>query len=1030
MLTRLIDASVRWRYTVILLCVAVGLAGSMAYRSLILDALPDISDAQVIVQASFGGRTPEQIERQVTYPLASALASTSGAEAVRGISMYGEAFIYIVFPSSEAMTSARTRVLERLSQVQRQLPDDVVVTLGPDATGVGWVFQYALVDESGKHAPADLRALQDYYLKPELQSLSGVAEVATVGGQEREFYIEVDPRQAASYGIPLQQIAESVASANRSGGGGAVELANRRVIVSTDNRLRNVDDIAAVPLSAGGGLRVRDIADVHEGPSLQASITDLDGKGQATGGIVIMRQGESAMRVAEAAREKLASLAGSLPEGVKPVVVYDRSKLIGRAVDGLQSRLIEEGIAVFIVSLLLLWSLGSAVSAVLVLPVGIFSAGLVFYLQQLEINIMSLGGIAIAVAAMMDASVVMVEHVNQRLASQPLLTRDKTLEIISNACREVGPALFISLLLITLSFLPVLLLGGREGKLFSPLAWTKTWTMAIACLLSVTLTPALLAIFMRKARPEDNHRFIRWCQNLYREALAWSLLHTRRILLIGVIAILSALIPIWRTGGEFMPPLDEGDFLYMPVTLPSLSSREAARLLQETDAIIMSVPEVEHTYAKAGRAGTATDPAPLSMFETVVTLKPRAEWRKGITTSELLEELQQKLRIPGLLSSWGYPIRTRIGMLSTGVKTPLGLKVTGTSWSRSEQLAAEIATRFSTLPETLSAVSSRSDEGVYLDITLRREVAAALGVTSRDLEQLSGVVAGTERVDYLITDQTERYGITLRLRPDLRDNLDAIAQLPVATASGSVPLATVADVSLRKGPAEIRSEGGRPVAYVYIETQDITASDYVEMAQEKLQSLALPSGTILEWVGEYRELERAKTRLLWIAPIVLAVVVTLLYSIFREPRRVLLIILTLPFSLIGGLWLVYLLGFHFSMAVAIGFIALAGLAVEFGVIMVLYLDTTVADYRKAKGIGNSHDWMSAVMDGAIRRLRPKLMTVAIIVASLLTMFTSYSAGSDIMQHIAAPMLGGMITAPLLSMILLPVLYHRLFRVKD
>ncbi|HNE26747.1 MAG TPA: efflux RND transporter permease subunit, partial [Pseudomonadales bacterium] len=687
-------------------------------------------------------------------------------------------------------------------------------------------------------------------------------------------------------------------------------------------------------------------------------ITDLDGKGQATGGIVIMRQGESAMRVAQAAQKKLQQLESSLPAGIKVTTVYDRSKLIGRAVSGLQDRLVEEAVAVFIVSLLLLWSWRSAVSAVLVLPVGIFCAGLVFYLQKLEINIMSLGGIAIAVAAMMDASVVMVEHVNQRLSSQQKNTRSQAIDIIGKACSEVGPALFISLLLITLSFLPVLMLGGREGKLFSPLAWTKTWTMAIACLLSVTLTPALLAIFMRQAQSEDSHRFIRFCQKTYRNALNVSIKQAKKILIASAILLLSALIPLLRTGGEFMPPLDEGDFLYMPVTLPSLSSREAAKLLQETDEIIKSVPEVDHVFGKAGRSGTATDPAPLSMFETVVTLKPRTEWRSGESTKSLLETLQQKLQIPGLLSSWGYPIRTRIGMLSTGVKTPLGLKVTGIDWTNTEQLAADIATQLSALPETRSAVSSRSDEGMYLDIKLRREQAAALGVTARDVEQFSSLITGSERVDYLITDKTERYGITLRLRPDLREDLEAIRQLPIATAKGSVPLDTVATVTLRKGPAEIRSEGGRPVAYVYIEVKDMTESEFVQLANPKLQSMTLPAKTSLEWVGEYREFEQAKARLLWIAPIVLLVVMMLLYNIFRELRRVFLIVLSLPFSLIGGLWLVYLLGFHFSIAVAIGFIALAGLAVEFGVIMVLYLDSTVDERLQHANACSESDWLA------------------------------------------------------------------------
>jgi Cu(I)/Ag(I) efflux system membrane protein CusA/SilA len=1027
-LTGIINVSVRWRYAVIALALIAAIGGGIAFNNLALDALPDVSDPQVIVRTAYVGHTPEQTERQVTYPLAAALASTRGAVAVRGVSMYGESFLYIVFADPAELERARTRVLERLSEVQRQLPEGAVPTLGPDATGVGWVYQYALVDNSGKQSPAALRALQDYYLKLELQTVPGVAEVATAGGQAREFRIEVDPRRAAVYGITSPQIKKAFQDANRSGGGGALELGQRRVVVSADNRLRTVDDMRAIALPRAAGLaplRLMDVATVSEGPAPQTGIADLDGRGQVTGGVVIMRQGENALAVTSAVKQRLHEIAAGLPAGVSIVPVYDRSLLINHALSNLQQRLIEEGLVVFAVCFLLLWSARAAFAAVLVLPIGLLMACLLLLWQGIEINIMSLAGVAIAVGAMTDAAIVMVENVNRRMAEHK--DNGDRLQVIASACAEVGPALFFSLLLITVSFLPVLLLGGREGRLFAPLAYTKTYLMAMACLLAVSLTPALLAIFMRRAQIEEDQRWIRALQQGYRSVLNKVLDHPRSMFFCAVLTAVSALYPLYRAGAEFMPPLDEGSLLYMPTTSPSLTAREAAKLLRGTDAIIKSLPEVEHVFGKAGRAETATDPAPLSMFETTVTLKPKSAWRPGKSTADLIDELQQKLQIPGLLNSWGYPIRTRIAMLSSGVKTPLGLRITGPDWNVTESLAAAAANRLQDLPGLRSATPSRSNDGVYLEISLHREKAAAFGITAAQLEDFSALIAGAEPIDTVIGEGAERYAVTLRLPPHLREDLAALRALPVATATGSVPLEEIGELHLRRGPTEIRSEGGRSAAYVYLDLDGIDPSHFVEAAAPQLAALKLPPGCALEWVGEYKAYAEAKARLMLIVPIVLLAVVILLYAVFREIRRVLLIIATLPFAMVGGLWLVYLLHFQLSVAVAVGFIALAGVATEFGVIMLLYLDNAVEEQRERGDTLDALSWRAAVVSGAVKRMRPKLMTVAVIAAGLIPIMLSDAAGCDVMQRIAAPMLGGMITAPFLSMVLLPLSYFRWFR---
>ncbi len=1022
-LAALIAWSVRARYLVVAATVLLALAGALSLRHAPLDALPNVAEPQVIVRSAYPGRTPEQVERELAYPLATALAGTPGAAAVRGVSMYGESFLYVVCAAGTDAEAMRVRVAQRLQEVQPRLPAGVTPALGPDASGVGWIFQYALIARKVALSPGALRAVQDTYLKPELQSLPGVAEVASVGAEAREFRVDLDPRRALAHGLAPEAIGEAIVNANVSAGGGALDLGQRRVVVAADNRLHSLSDLRAVPVrTEGGALRLDDLAHVSEGPAAAIGYTDVDGRGAVTGGIVIARQGENVLDVTTRVKARLAELARGLPEGVELTPLYDRSTLIVDALRNLRGRLLEEVAVVFIVCVLLLGSLRAASAAALALPLGLGVAALALAWQGIELNIMSLGGIAIALGATTDAAIVMTENVSRRLARRDSET--SRLDVIARAAAEVGPALFWSLLLITVSFLPVLLLGGREGRLFAPLAVTKSWLMAVACVLGVTLIPALLALLVREGDDETHSPWLHRLQHGYRVFLNAILARPRQLAVLATIALVSVAWPLAHMGTEFMPPLDEGDLLYMPTTSPGMTGTHVRELLQRTDALIAELPEVEHVFGKAGRADTATDPAPLAMLETTIKLKPRAQWRPGKSSADLIAELDAKLRLPGLLNSWGYPIRTRIAMLSSGVKTPLGLRISGPDWRANERIATAAAAALGTLPGVRSAIAARAGRGEYLDLKLDRAHATALGVDAAALGRYAGFLTGTDAVTTVNGDSTEKIPVTLRVTPALRASLAALRELPLVSGDGAVPLAAVATLTRRQGPSEILSEAGRPVSYVYVDIAQGDAAQVMASAAPRLAALALPAGVAVAWVGEHEDYGRAMQRLLLIAPLVLCAVIALLYAVFHDLKRVALILLTLPFALVGALWLVYLLDFRFSVAVAVGLIALAGVAAEFSVVMVLYLDNAV---REAGATLTDRDWHRAVLAGAVQRLRPKLMTVAVISASLLPVMLSDAVGCDVMQRIAAPMLGGMLSAPLVSMLLLPVIYHRALR---
>jgi len=1024
-LAAVIAWSVRARHLVIAVTLLLAFVGTLALRHAPLDALPNIAEPQVIVRTAYPGRTPEQVEREVGYPLATALSAVPGATAVRGVSMYGESFLYVVCAAGVDAEAARVRVAQRLQEAQPRLPVGVTPTLGPDASGVSWVFQYVLVATDADRSPGALRALQTDYLAPELQSLAGVAEIATVGAEAREFRVDLDPRRALAHGVAPQAIAAAIADANVSAGGGAIDIGQRRVVVTADNRLRDLDELRGVPLLDGGGaLRLEDIAQVSEGPAAAAGYTDLDGRGPVTGGIVIARQGENVLDVTTRVKARLAELARGLPPGVRVEPVYDRSTLIVDALGNLRGRLLEEVVVVFAVCLLLLGSWRAAGAAALVLPAGLGVAALALAWQGVELNIMSLGGVAIALGAMTDAAIVMTENATRRLGQRG--AGETRLETIARAAVEVGPALFWSLLLITLSFLPVLLFSGREGRLFAPLALTKTWLMAIACALAVTLTPALLAVLVRDGDDEARSAWLRRLQEAYRALLEATLARPRTLAALAVLALLSVLWPLSRMGAEFMPPLDEGDLLYMPTTAPGMTATHVRELLRRTDALIGELPEVERVFGKAGRADTATDPAPLAMLETTIRLKPRAEWRPGKTTADLVAELDDKLRLPGLLNSWGYPIRTRIAMLSSGVKTPIGLRVSGPDWRAAEQAAVAAAAALADLPDVRSATAARAGRGEYLDLRLDRHRAAAFGLDAAALGRFAALLTGAEAVATVSGEGAERIPVTLRVAPDLRASIAALRELPLVTADGAVPLAAVATLDRRQGPSEIMSEGGRPVSYVYLDVARGDAKRLMDAAAPRLAALALPAGVSIAWVGEHQDYARAMQRLWLVAPVAVLAVLAMLYAVFRDFARVALILFTLPFALVGGLWLVHLCGFQFSIAVAVGLIALAGVAAEFSVVMVLYLDNAVREAGPALPAGA---WRGAVLAGAVQRLRPKLMTVMVISASLVPIMLSDAVGCDVMQRIAAPMLGGMLSAPLVSMLLLPVIYHYCLRAR-
>nr|WP_315254670.1 CusA/CzcA family heavy metal efflux RND transporter [uncultured Duganella sp.] len=1018
MIARVIDWSVRNRLLVLAACLLLLVGGIESLTRLKLDALPDLSDVQVIVRTDLPGQAPQLVEDQLTYPLAASLLAVPGARAVRGFSMFGESYVYVIFKDGTDLYWARSRILETLSQTSGRLPAGAVPTLGPDASGVGWVYEYALVDKSGKTDAARLRALQDFYLKLELQSVPGVAEVATLGGMARQFQVEADPARLAAHGVSMEQLAQAINDANRAGGGAPVEMSRAEYLLRAQGYLKKPEDFDDIPIVTDNGvLRLKQLANVSTGPQLRRGLADLDGKGDVTGGIIVMRHGENAMSTIAGVKQRLAELQKSLPPGVEIVTTYDRSSLIERAVSTLRDKLLEESLAVALICGVFLFRIRSALVAIVTLPLGILAALWIMRLQGVSANIMSLGGIAIAVGAMVDGAIVMIENMHRHLEQKPQHDGD-IWPVVRKAATEVGPALFFSLLIITVSFLPVFTLGGQEARLFAPLAYTKTYAMAAAAMLAITLTPVLMGYAINGKLPAESANPVnRFLKRLYQPVLRAALSHPRATIAAALLLLASTAIPLQRIGSEFMPPLDEGDLLYMPTTMPAVSATEAADLLQRTDALIASMPEVARVFGKAGRADTATDPAPLSMLETTIMLKPRTEWPEGAArnNAELIAKLDATVRLAGMTNSWGYPIKTRIDMLSTGIRSALGVKISGPDLATLERHAAQVETLLRAVPGTRSVFADRVQSGRYIDVDVRREQAVRYGLSVAEIQRAVQMAVGGESIATVI-DGRERYPVTLRFPRADRSGLAALEEIRLKGAGGAiVPLREVANLRIADGPTEIKSENARPVAYVYVDIEGADAGGYLALAQQALdQGMQLEPGYSLSWQGQYMNFKEGKSRLWSAIGMTLVLVSALLFLHFRDLRKVLLVLACLPFSVIGGFWLTWLLGYQLSVAVVIGLIALAGVATEFGIVMLLYLDQALEHHPDAP--------YQAILSGALLRLRPKAMTVAVILGGLLPVMLSDAAGADVMKRIAAPLIGGMISAPLFSLIVIPSVY--------
>ncbi|MFZ5699601.1 MAG: efflux RND transporter permease subunit [Pseudomonadota bacterium] len=1039
MISRLIAWSVHNRLLVLLVTVLVTLAGIQAARTLPLDAIPDLSDVQVIVRTTFPGQAPQVVEDQVTYPMTTTLLSVPRAKTVRGYSFFGDSFVYVLFEDGTDPYWARSRVLEYLSQVQGRLPPGAKSSLGPDATGVGWIYEYALVDRSGKHDIAQLRALQDWFLRYELKTVPDVAEVATLGGYNTQYQVQLDPDRLRAFGITLDTVLEAVRAANGETGGAVLELAEAEYMVRARGYLAELDDFRAIPLraadAAGRPVLLGDVATIQKGPEIRRGIAELNGEGEVVGGVIVLRNGRNAMATIAAVKEKLVTLKAGLPPGVEIVTTYDRSALIERAVNNLHEKLVEEFLVVALVCAVFLFHLRSSLVAVITLPVGILVAFLVMRGQGINADIMSLGGIAIAIGAMVDAAVVMIENAHKKLEAWRQANgggnpddRQHT-QLMVAAASEVGPALFFSLLVITLSFLPVFALEAQEGRLFSPLAYTKTYAMAAAAGLSVTLIPVLMVYFVRgRIRGEQENPLNRWLIAVYRPVIQAVLARPQLTLVIALLLLLATLVPVLKLGSEFMPPLDEGDLLYMPTALPGLSAAKAAEITQQVDRTLKAFPEVETVFGKMGRAETATDPAPLEMMETTVHLKPPSEWRPGMTRDKLIAEMDAALKIPGMGNVWVQPIRNRIDMLATGIKSPVGIKVAGPDLKEIDRIAAQIEGVVREVPGTSSAFAERAVGGRYIEIVPDRLAAARYGLSIEEIQRLVSFAIGGENIGETV-EGLARFPINVRYQRDWRDSVEDLRTLPFMARNGAtLTLGQIATVTLTEGPAAIRSENARPNGWIYVDIRDRDLGSWVGEAQKAVSGeVILPAGYSVGWSGQYEYLERARATLWKVIPLTLAVILLLLYLAFRSLTSALLIMCTLPFALIGGFWLVWLLGHSLSVASAIGFIALAGVAAEFGVVMLLYLNLSVQQREERGALGSPADLRAAVIEGAVLRVRPKAMTVAVIVAGLLPLFFGTGAGSEVMQRIAAPMIGGMITAPLLSMVVIPVLYYLLNR---
>ncbi len=1031
----MIAAIIRWsianRLFVLLgTAILVGV-GVYSVKNTPIDAIPDLSDVQVIIKTSYPGQAPQVVEDQVTYPLTTAMLSVPGAVTVRGFSFYGDSYVYVIFEDGTDIYWARSRVLEYLNQVAGSLPDSAEPQLGPDATGVGWVYLYALVDRTGTRDLADLRSIQDWFLKYELQTVEGVSEVATVGGMVRQYQIEVDPNQLRAYEIPLSHVSMAVKRANQETGASVIEMAEAEYMVRVSGYLKSIEDIENIPLGVNKKntpLMLKDIARVSLGPEMRRGIAELNGEGEVVGGIVVMRFGENAQTVIEDVKAKLEDLKKGLPEGVEVVTTYDRSTLISSAVTNLSNKLLQEFLMVAIICVLFLFHFRSSLVVIFSLPVGILTAFIIMYQQGLNANIMSLGGIAIAIGAMVDGAIVMVENVHKHIERTPLTDQNRW-TIISRAATEVGPPLFFSLLIITLSFLPVFTLEAQEGKLFSPLAFTKTYAMAASAALAITLVPVLMGYFIRgKVTPERKNPLNRFLIFLYRPLLKGALRFPKTVILATVIGMGVGLWPATQLGSEFMPPLDEGDLMYMPTTYAGVSIGKARELLQQTDKLIKTVPEVESVFGKIGRAETATDPAPLTMIETFIQLKPRSEWRDGVTSESLRQELDSLVKFPGLTNAWVMPIKTRIDMLSTGIKTPVGIKVAGPDLAEIEKIGKRLEEVLPQVQGTASVYSERVAGGRYVNVDIDRERAARFNLSVTDIQShIQASIGGmniTETVEGL-----ERYPVNIRYPQIYRNSEEKLKLLPIVTSSNQrIALGDVADVYIAEGPPGIKSENARLNGWTLVDIDGRDLGSYVQEAQETVaEQVTLPAGYSITWSGQYEYMLRAEKRLQYVIPITLAVIVLLLYLNFRKFSEVMIIMGTVPFALIGGLWLMHLLHYNLSIAAAVGFIALAGVAVEIGVLMLAYLNSSLDQARKdamqAERSLTGNDLLQAVLEGAVMRVRPIMMTVLTVVVGLIPIMLSDGTGSEVMQRISGPMIGGMISTLVLSLLVIPVIFY-------
>jgi len=1038
MIGKLIDLSLRNKLIVLLATALLLAAGLFAVKKMPLDAIPDLSDVQVIVFTKYAGQAPQVVEDQVTSPLTTALLAVPGARVVRGYSFFGFSFVYVIFEDGTDIYWARSRVLEYLNYVAGRLPAGVTPTLGPDATGVGWVYEYALVDRSGKHDLAELRSIQDWYLRYALQTVSGVAEVASIGGFVKQYQVEVDPNALAEYGIPLAKVRQAIRRSNNDVGGRLIEMGETEFMVRGKGYLKGIRDLEGIPVGVdahGTPILLRNVANIHLGPELRRGLAELDGTGEVAGGVVIMRYGENALTTIEAVRKKLDALKAGLPAGVTIVPTYDRGNLIERAVENLRGKLIEEFIVISLVCMLFLMHARSALVAIVTLPLGVLIAFILMQWQGLAANIMSLGGIAITLGAMVDGAIVLIENAHKHLEQHEQrkgaeLTIPERWTAIAMAAREVGPALFFSLLIITVSYMAIFTLQAQEGRLFKPLAFTATYAMLGSALLAVTLVPLLMGWFIRgRVMPEERNPVNRGLQWLHGPVLAAALRHRTVTLLVAIGLLFSMAVPLAKLGSEFMPPLDEGDILYMPTSFPGISITKAKELLQQTDRVLKSFPEVASVFGKVGRADTATDPAPLSMLETIVRLKPKHEWPDPAkTTRQLMGEMDAAIHFPGLANAWTYPIKTRIDMLSTGIKTPIGIKVSGPDLNVLQQVGEQIERALKQLPETTSAFSDRAAGGYYLDIDIKRSEAARYGLTVGAIEDVISSAIGGMNVTQTV-EGLERYPVNLRYPRDYRSDPDALKRVLIPTPTGAqIPLIAVADIAVHRGPPAIKSENSRPNAWVYVDIAGGDIGGYVAQARAAVaREVKLPPGYTLEWSGQFEYMQRAAASLRIVIPATLLLILLLLYFNFGNVTAPLVVMLSVPFALIGGFWLVWWEGYNLSVAVAVGFIALAGVATEIGVLVLTFIDQAVAELRANEGRGEGGGLepahlAAAVQAGVARRVRPIAMTATAVIAGLLPIMWGAGTGSDVMQRIAAPMIGGMVTTTLLSLVVLPVIY--------